>query len=75
MADRGFFEEVDHPIAGRHPIAGPPFRFATVDTWHRTPTPTMGEHNHEVLTSLGLSDAEIEQLQADEVIGTKPHGL
>jgi crotonobetainyl-CoA:carnitine CoA-transferase CaiB-like acyl-CoA transferase len=75
MADRGFFEEVDHPIAGRHPIAGPPFRYATVDTWHRTPTPTMGEHNHEVLTSLGLSDAEIEQLQADEVIGTKPPGF
>jgi len=75
MSARGFFEEIDHPIAGRHPVAGPPFRYATVDHWHRTPTPTMGQHNHEVLSELGLSDAEIEQLEADQVIGRKPIGL
>jgi crotonobetainyl-CoA:carnitine CoA-transferase CaiB-like acyl-CoA transferase len=33
--------------------------------------PTLGQHNHEVLGEvLGLSAAEIAQLQADEVIGT-----
>ena len=62
-------------MAGTHPICGPPFRFATVDHWHRVPTPTMGEHNHEVLTELGLSGTEIEALSADGVIGTKPTGL
>jgi len=75
MKARGFFEEVDHPVAGRHPIAGPPFRFATVDHWQRSPTPTMGQHNREVLGELGLSDAEIDELEREQVIGDKPTGL
>ncbi|MBW2269460.1 MAG: CoA transferase [Deltaproteobacteria bacterium] len=75
MAARGFFEEVDHPIVGAHPVADPPFRYATVDHWQQSPTPTMGQHNREVLGELGLSDAEIDELEADEVIGTKPTGL
>jgi crotonobetainyl-CoA:carnitine CoA-transferase CaiB-like acyl-CoA transferase len=72
---RGFFEEIDHPVCGRIPIVRPPFRFATVDRWNRTPAPTMGQHNHEVLGELGLSEAEIAELERDEVIGTRPKGL
>jgi crotonobetainyl-CoA:carnitine CoA-transferase CaiB-like acyl-CoA transferase len=72
---RGFFEEVDHPIVGIHPVVRPPFRFATVDSWNRTACPTMGQHNHEILSELGLSAEEIAQLEVDEVIGTKPKGL
>ncbi|HPG28943.1 MAG TPA: CoA transferase, partial [Myxococcota bacterium] len=72
---RGFFEELDHPVVGRQQYVRPPFRFATVDRWNRTPAPTMGEHNHEVLAEIGLSDAEIAELERSEVIGTKPKGL
>ena len=72
---RGFFEDVDHPVVGIHPVVRPPFRFATVDRWNRTPCPTMGQHNHEILSELGLSAEEIAQLEVDEVIGTKPKGL
>ena len=72
---RGFFEDVDHPIVGSHPVVRPPFKFATVDRWNRTPAPTMGQHNDEVLAEAGLSADEIAQLAADEVIGTKPKGL
>ncbi len=72
---RDFFEQIDHPVVGRHPVVRPPFRFATVDRWNRTPCPTMGQHNHEILTELGLSQEEIARLEADEVIGTKPKGL
>ena len=75
MAARGFFEELDHPVVGVHPIAGPPFRYATVDRWQRAPTPTMGQHNREVLAEIGLSDSQIDRLEAEEVIGTKPTGL
>jgi crotonobetainyl-CoA:carnitine CoA-transferase CaiB-like acyl-CoA transferase len=75
MAARGFFESLEHPIVGTHPIAGPPFRYATVDRWARTPTPTMGEHNREVFGEIGLSDAELDALEADGVIGTQPTGL
>ncbi len=72
---RGFHEDVDHPIVGIHPVVRPPFRFATVDRWNRTPAPTMGQHNHEILSELGLSTDEIARLEADEVIGTRPKGL
>ncbi|MEZ4290051.1 MAG: CoA transferase [Myxococcota bacterium] len=34
---RGFFEELDHPVVGRQQYVRPPFRFATVDRWNRTP--------------------------------------
>lgn len=72
---RGFHETIDHPVVGLHPVVRPPFRFATVDRWNRTACPTMGQHNHEILTELGLSADEIAQLEADEVIGTRPKGL
>ena len=52
-----------------------PFRFASVDRWLRTPAPTLGQHNHEILTDLGLSDDEIAALEADDLIGTRPLGL
>lgn len=72
---RGFFEELDHPLLGRHPVPGQPYRFSTVERWTHRATATLGQHNHEVLSGiLGLSDAEIAQLEADGIIGTRPRG-
>ena len=75
FAARGFFEELEHPVAGTHPHAGPPFRYASVERWAREPAPTMGQHNREVLGELGLDEAEIERLEQSGVIGTRPTGL
>ena len=37
---------------------------------HRTRSPMLGEHNREVLVRmLGLTDADVERLQRDGVIG------
>ncbi|MDD7813028.1 CoA transferase [Mycobacterium sp. CSUR Q5927] len=70
LQHRGFFEEVDHPVnpAVRHstlPVRSThgPRRF------HRRPAPLLGEHNHELLAGLGLTNAEIAVLEADGVIG------
>jgi hypothetical protein len=35
----------------------------------------LGQHNHELLTELGLSDDEIAELEANDLIGTTPLGL
>jgi crotonobetainyl-CoA:carnitine CoA-transferase CaiB-like acyl-CoA transferase len=71
MAARGFFEEFDHPLVGRQPSPTAPFRYASVDRWLRGAAPTLGQHNHEILGGLlGLSEAEIEALEAEGVIGT-----
>ena len=72
---RGFYETVEHPVAGSHPITGPPFRFASVDAWHRSASPTMGQHNREVLRELGVDDARLAELEALGVIGDRPVGL
>lgn len=75
---RNFLEEVEHPIIGTHPICGMPFRLASRGDkpWIRSHAPTLGQHNHEILSELlGLSDAEIEALERDEVIGTLPIGV
>jgi crotonobetainyl-CoA:carnitine CoA-transferase CaiB-like acyl-CoA transferase len=72
-AARGFFEEVEHPVVGRHPIPTVPFRYASVERWIRSPAPTLGQHNREILGGwLGLPDAELAALEASGVIGTQP---
>ena len=61
---------------GKHPIPTQPFRYSRQKQWIRTPSPTLGQHNHEILSALmGLSDSEIAMLEAEEIIGTRPKGL
>jgi crotonobetainyl-CoA:carnitine CoA-transferase CaiB-like acyl-CoA transferase len=38
----------------------------------RTPPPTLGQHNDEVLAELGLARDEIDALRAKRVIGERP---
>ena len=76
LVARRFYEEIDHPVAGHHPVPGLPFRLSGVERWLRLPAPTMGQHNHEILRQLlGMTDAEIAALEDAEIIGTVPKGL
>ena len=54
VASRGIFENEDHPVTGSHPVPTLPFRFAHVAGWLRAPSPTLGQHNDEVLGELGV---------------------
>ena len=76
LAARGWWEELEHPVAGRTLHGGFPVKFGTgPHVWHRTPPPTLGQHNHEILTEwLGLSDSDIADLAARDVIGDRPGG-
>ena len=72
---RGFLERVDHPVVGDHDLPSVPLRLASRGDgpWLRSPAPTLGQHNREVLgDELGLDDAELERLERDGVIGTRP---
>jgi crotonobetainyl-CoA:carnitine CoA-transferase CaiB-like acyl-CoA transferase len=64
-----------HPITGDHELLSLPFLLNGEPTWTGRASPALGEHNHEVLTELGLTADEIAQLEADGVIGTRPTGL
>jgi crotonobetainyl-CoA:carnitine CoA-transferase CaiB-like acyl-CoA transferase len=70
---RGYFEVVDHPVAGALETPTLPFRFASVDHWVRERAPLLGEHNTEILSELGCSNADIAALAESGVIGTVPN--
>ena len=70
MEFRQFFEELHHPVIGPSRYSTLPMRFSRgPERWHRRHAPLLGEHNAELLGSLGLSRTEIESLEADGVIG------
>jgi crotonobetainyl-CoA:carnitine CoA-transferase CaiB-like acyl-CoA transferase len=73
---RGYFEQVEHPVVGTHPIPGLPWRATGVERWIRKPAPTLGQHNREILGGwLGCDEQQLDALEAEGVIGTRPRGL
>jgi CoA:oxalate CoA-transferase len=66
---RGFFVDVDHPVAGRLPYVGAPWRMAEGGFAVRRPAPLLGQHNAEVLGGeLGLGTEDLARLHAAGVI-------
>jgi len=73
---RGFYEQVSHPVAGSHPVTTLPLRFASQPHWIRSQSPTLGQHNAEILGGLlGLDAAQIAKLEKQGVVGTRPLGV
>jgi crotonobetainyl-CoA:carnitine CoA-transferase CaiB-like acyl-CoA transferase len=77
LRHRGFFERLEHPRTGAGLYPTPPFApLDGTNRWLHRPPPTLGEHNAEVLSELcGLTDADLQRLSAQGVIGTRPKGL
>jgi len=68
---RGFIQHVDRAFIGRHPQPSMPFREEAAPFPIRSVPPTLGEHNREILGGmLGLSDAKLEELTREGIIGT-----
>jgi crotonobetainyl-CoA:carnitine CoA-transferase CaiB-like acyl-CoA transferase len=74
LSARGFFEKVGHPVNAPSSHSTLPFTVPGADgaRVHRNPAPLLGEHNHELLTELGLTVSEIAALEDEGVIGTAP---
>ncbi|GFG74543.1 CaiB/BaiF CoA-transferase family protein [Mycobacterium botniense] len=70
---RGFFEEVRHPVNPAVKHSTVPIRFCCgPGEFHRRSAPLLGQHNHELLSELGLTEAEIAELEAEGIIGRAP---
>jgi crotonobetainyl-CoA:carnitine CoA-transferase CaiB-like acyl-CoA transferase len=65
---RNFFQEIDHPHAGRLPYPGAPFRMSTSPAQIRR-APLLGEHNDDIyIGMLGLSREDMTELKEKGVI-------
>ena len=61
---------LDHPVIGPSRYATLPFRSSRgPDRFHQRAAPLLGEHNDELLAELGLTRAEIDELEAAGIIG------
>ena len=62
LAERGFFIEQDHPVAGRVKMPGPVPLMPDLDRAPRRPAPLLGQHNAEIFAELGLTPDDIQTL-------------
>jgi crotonobetainyl-CoA:carnitine CoA-transferase CaiB-like acyl-CoA transferase len=68
LRDRGFFQTVDHPVAGEHTQPGAPFLMSGVE-WQAGRAPLLGEHNEELYCEeLGLSKGDLSRLRVAGVV-------
>lgn len=73
LAARGFFVPVEHPEAGTHPWPRLPVVLSATPATIRRPAPLLGQHNHEVLTTLaGLDGPTLARLEAEGAVAERP---
>ncbi len=72
---RGQYDTVDQPHQGKRPVGRHlAAKFESFAADAGGPAPTLGQHNHEVLSELlGMSDEEIAALEEEKVLATKPN--
>jgi crotonobetainyl-CoA:carnitine CoA-transferase CaiB-like acyl-CoA transferase len=73
LSARGFFVAVDRAIVGTHLYPGAAEHFSETPMVPDRPAPLLGEHNRMVFREiLAMSDAEIDALKREGIIGTEP---
>lgn len=72
LQSRAFLQEVERAFIGSHPQPSMPIREGAGPYAIRTPAPTLGQHNNEILSGfLELSDTAIANLVREGIIGTR----
>jgi len=70
---RGFFVPIERAVVGMHLYPGAPVRLSATPLDAARPSPLLGEHNAVVIREiLGMSAAELEELEREGLIGTRP---
>jgi crotonobetainyl-CoA:carnitine CoA-transferase CaiB-like acyl-CoA transferase len=73
LSARCYWQWLERVVVGNQPNPSAPYRLGPAPIPIRTPAPTMGQHNREVLSGiLGLNDAALAALVSAGVIGTRP---
>ena len=61
-------QEIEHPKCGRIKQIGIPVKMSRTQGSIRTAAPVLGQHTEEILTELGYSGAEVEQMKESKVL-------
>lgn len=74
LVARGFWHRLERPFIGLHWQGSPAFREGPLPYPIRHMAPTLGQHNRGILCGmLGVTEAEMERLAAEGIIGTVPN--
>ncbi len=65
---RNMLLELTHPVAGLVKIPGSPIKLSETPAEIKAPAPVLGQHNEEILASLGYTAAQIDSFKAQAVI-------
>ena len=65
---RDMLQEMDHPVAGKIKQTGIPVKFSLTPGGLDMPPPLLGQHNREILGSMGYTEDAIDSLVKREVI-------
>lgn len=68
VLSRDMVKETDHPIEGRVKQLGFPWKFSGTPAVIKSPPPALGEHNTDILKTLGYEEEEIRAFEKDGVI-------
>jgi crotonobetainyl-CoA:carnitine CoA-transferase CaiB-like acyl-CoA transferase len=69
LAAMGLLNNIDYPgLSKPAPVADFPIKFSKMDTGIKKRAPTLGEHTDELMTELGYSDSEIQDLKSKRVV-------
>ncbi|HWK37070.1 CoA transferase [Sphingomonas sp.] len=75
LVARGDWQPIERRYSGTQPLFSAPFREDAQPYPVRMASPTLGEHNRDILNGiLGLDDTALAQLEADGVIGQRGGG-
>lgn len=73
---RGFWERVDHPVAGSFLCTGMPFTFiGKPRRWIHRVSPLYGADTNQVLTEIGYSPDDLAALTNSKITSARPAGL
>ena len=68
LRERGFFQQVEHPVAGTLTYPGPQWSMSAIG-WPAAPAPLLGEHNTDVYCEeMGMSHEDLVRLRAAGVV-------
>ena len=64
--------KINQPFFGEIEVYGSPFKFSETPALRRGHAPLLGEHNEEILESLGYSKEEVAKLYEKGVLYAEP---